>query len=182
MAKNPAKKSARTSTSRASAKKATKKTAARSAKPATKKAAAKAVRPAKKPATRKAPAPEATARAVAALAAGGGKLAQRHAAIWATILSIPPGRVATYGQVADLAGFRKQPRLTAQALAHVPDGMKLPWYRVISASGKSSLPGSAGQREQQRRLEAEGVLFDARGRVDFAVYRWRPRRVAPVVE
>ncbi|MGH8443792.1 MAG: MGMT family protein, partial [Solimonas sp.] len=106
----------------------------------------------------------------------------RHAAIWAMIQNIPRGKVATYGQVADMSGFRKQPRLTAQALAHVPDGMNLPWYRVISASGRSSLPGAAGQREQQRRLEAEGVKFDARSRVDFELYRWRPRGDAPVLD
>lgn len=109
-------------------------------------------------------------------------LAERHAAIWATIRRIPRGKVATYGQVAELAGFVRQPRLTAQALRHVPDGMDLPWFRVISASGRSSLPGEAGQREQRRRLEAEGVIFDARGRVDFERCRWRPRGDAPVLD
>ncbi|WP_020647873.1 MGMT family protein [Solimonas variicoloris] len=131
--------------------------------------AAGPLRPATAPASRAALAPPPT-------------LAARHAAIWATIRRIPRGKVATYGQVADLAGFARQPRLTAQALRHVPDGMDLPWYRVISASGRSSLPGEAGQREQRRRLEAEGVIFDARGRVDFERCRWRPRGDAPVLD
>lgn len=102
--------------------------------------------------------------------------------IWATIRRIPLGRVATYGQVAAEAGFPKRPRLTAQALAHVPPGMEIPWYRVINAQGRIAIPeGSRGHREQQRRLRAEGVKFEGK-RVDLETYRWQPRSAAPVLD
>lgn len=108
--------------------------------------------------------------------------AERHARIWAVIKRIPRGRVATYGQVAAEAGFVKQPRLTAQALRHAPDELKLPWYRVINAQGKLSFPlDSDGYKRARTRLEAEGVVF-VRGKIDFEIYRWRPRSAAPVLD
>ncbi|NGY06470.1 MGMT family protein [Solimonas terrae] len=107
---------------------------------------------------------------------------QRHARIWAVIKRIPRGRVATYGQVAAEAGFVKQPRLTAQALRHAPDTLELPWYRVINAQGKLSFPlDSEAYRRARSQLEAEGVIF-VRGKVDFEIYRWRPRSAAPVLD
>ncbi|NKF21127.1 MGMT family protein [Solimonas marina] len=102
--------------------------------------------------------------------------------IWAVIARIPAGRVATYGQVAAEAGFPKQPRRTAQALRVVPDGMTLPWYRVINAQGKLSFePDSEGYRRARQQLEAEGVVF-VRGKVDFERYRWRPRSASPLLD
>lgn len=102
--------------------------------------------------------------------------------IWATIERIPRGCVATYGQVADVAGYVRRPRLTAQALRQVPDGREVPWFRVINAQGRIAIPASTrGHREQLRRLEAEGVKFE-NGRVDLARYRWRPRSEAPVID
>lgn len=102
--------------------------------------------------------------------------------IWATIRRIPLGRVATYGQIATEAGFPKRPRLTAQALAHVPPGMEIPWYRVINAQGRIAIPeGSRGHREQKQRLQREGVKFDGK-RVDLETYRWQPRSTAPLLD
>lgn len=102
--------------------------------------------------------------------------------IWATIERIPAGRVATYGQIADVAGYVRRPRLTAQALRHVPDGREIPWFRVINAQGRIAIPpNTRGYREQQRRLEAEGVVF-VKGRVDLSRFRWRPRSEAPVID
>ena len=105
-----------------------------------------------------------------------------NARIWATIKRIPKGRVATYGQIAAEAGFPRQPRRTAYALRVVPDGMNLPWYRVINAQGKLSFePGSQGYKLARRSLEAEGVVF-VRDKIDFEVYRWKPRSAAPVLD
>lgn len=102
--------------------------------------------------------------------------------IWATIERIPAGRVATYGQIADVAGYVRRPRLTAQALRHVPDGREVPWFRVINAQGRIAIPANTrGYREQQRRLEAEGVEF-VKGRIDLSRFRWRPRSEAPVID
>lgn len=107
---------------------------------------------------------------------------QRHARIWAVIKRIPRGKVATYGQVAAEAGFVKQPRLTAQALRHAPDELRLPWYRVINAQGKLSFEAdSDAYRRARSQLEAEGVVF-VRNKIDFARYRWQPRSMAPVID
>ncbi|HEY9547639.1 MAG TPA: MGMT family protein [Solimonas sp.] len=107
---------------------------------------------------------------------------ERHARIWAVIKRIPRGKVATYGQVAAEAGFVKQPRLTAQALRHAPDELKLPWYRVINAQGKLSFDvDSESYRRARSQLEAEGVVF-GRDKIDFARYRWQPRSMAPVLD
>jgi methylated-DNA-protein-cysteine methyltransferase-like protein len=111
-----------------------------------------------------------------------GKLQEDFEKIWATIRRVPLGRVATYGQIAAEAGFVKRPRLTAQALAHVPPGMEIPWHRIINAQGKSSMPeGSRGNREQLKRLKNEGVKI-VKGKIDLEVYRWRPRSLAPLLD
>lgn len=87
---------------------------------------------------------------------------------------IPCGCVATYGQIADLAGLGKAARQVGRALRHAPPDTQLPWHRVINASGRISLPrDSDGYREQRQRLQAEGIVF--RGSViDLKKYRWEP--------
>ena len=97
--------------------------------------------------------------------------------IYAVVRRIPPGRVATYGQVATLAGVAGQARLVGYALNALPDGTPLPWHRVINAQGRvSARAGEPGGSVLQRlRLEREGVEFDARGRVSLERFGWRPR-------
>jgi methylated-DNA-protein-cysteine methyltransferase-like protein len=84
--------------------------------------------------------------------------------------------VATYGQIAALAGLAGHARQVGYALSALEDD-RVPWHRVINARGEISPRGltSDGRGEQRRRLEAEGVDFDERGRVSLARYRWRPR-------
>ena len=96
--------------------------------------------------------------------------------IWSTVRRIPRGRVASYGQVAALAGLPGQARLVGYAL-HAALGDALPWHRVVNALGALSLARTdgAGAITQRLRLEGEGVRLDARGRVDLARHRWRPR-------
>ena len=102
--------------------------------------------------------------------------------IRAVIRRIPRGCVATYGQVAREAGFPKRPRLTGQVLGKTPNSAKLPWFRVINAQGKISLPPkSPGYREQKKRLEAEGVVV-LKGKIDLERYKWKPRSDAPVID
>lgn len=94
--------------------------------------------------------------------------------IWDTIREIPPGRVASYGQVAEIAGIPRGARLTAYALRKAPKGHNLPWYRVITASGRIAFPrGSRGYVEQRDRLMMEGVAVVG-GKVDMQAYRWQP--------
>jgi len=100
--------------------------------------------------------------------------------IYAVVVRIPRGRVATYGQVAKLAGLPGHARQVGYALHAVDEERSLPWQRVINAKGEVSLRSEVGYEHIQRQLlEREGVCFDERGRVDLDRYRWRPRRVAP---
>ncbi|HEY6098015.1 MAG TPA: MGMT family protein, partial [Anaeromyxobacter sp.] len=92
------------------------------------------------------------------------------------VARIPRGRVATYGQVARLAGAPGQARLVGYALAALPDGSSLPWHRVVNARGEISPRRDGGPSRLQRvRLERERVRFDERGAIPLAELRWRPR-------
>jgi methylated-DNA-protein-cysteine methyltransferase-like protein len=90
--------------------------------------------------------------------------------IWNAIAAIPRGRVASYGAIAARAGLPGRARLVGRALGLVPDGMELPWHRVLRSSGQIAFPpGSRGFREQSKRLKAEGV--DVRnGKVPLASF------------
>lgn len=90
---------------------------------------------------------------------------------------IPRGRVATYGQVARLAGFPRHARLVGYALHALLHGSRVPWQRVINARGQVSpraLPGWEGL--QLRLLEREGVRCDRRGWIPLTRYQWKARR------
>ena len=80
--------------------------------------------------------------------------------IYSVVARIPRGRVATYGQVAKLAGVPNGARQVGYALAALRSGHRLPWHRVVNSQGKISFPpDSAGFQEQKSRLEDEGVVF-----------------------
>lgn len=98
-----------------------------------------------------------------------------HERIYAVVRSIPEGKVATYGQVAALAGMPRHARLVGYALHALPDGSDVPWQRVINARGEVSPRHEAGRDHYQRfRLEEEGVVFSLAGRVDLKRHRWDP--------
>ena len=97
--------------------------------------------------------------------------------IYRVVRRIPPGRVATYGQVAEVAGLGGQARLVGYALHALAGDDAVPWHRVLNAQGRISIHGlSAASVTQRLRLEQEGVRFDARGRVRLDEYQWQPRR------
>ena len=102
-----------------------------------------------------------------------------HARIHEVVRRIPRGRVATYGQIALLAGLGRQARLVGYALNALPRGTVVPWHRVINARGRISARAGepAGSVIQRLRLESEGVEFDARGQVPLERFRWKPRGV-----
>ena len=116
------------------------------------------------------------AREVAPARAAAGAAQGSWARIYAVVRRIPLGRVATYGQVAELAGLPGQARLVGYALAGLGDHDRVPWHRVINAQGRVSARGSGpgGTVLQRLRLEAEGVAFGAGGRVSLERYRWAP--------
>jgi len=90
------------------------------------------------------------------------------------VASIPRGYVATYGQIADLAGCGKAARMVGRSLGKAPAKMNLPWHRVINASGRISLPvDSKGYIKQRQRLLSEGVIFRGQ-RIDLKTFQWQP--------
>lgn len=96
--------------------------------------------------------------------------------IWAVAAKIPRGRVATYGQVARLAGLPNQARLAGYALHALPARSPVPWHRVVNAKGEVSprRDGSEHHVLQRVLLEKERVRFDRNGRLDLAALRWEP--------
>lgn len=89
------------------------------------------------------------------------------------IKSIPRGKVATYGQLAAMAGNPRGARQVVRVLVAKSGKEGLPWHRVINSKGTISLTG-AGFDEQKALLEAEGVAADERGAIDMNEYQWRP--------
>jgi methylated-DNA-protein-cysteine methyltransferase related protein len=93
----------------------------------------------------------------------------------AIILSIPPGRVASYGQIAGIAGSPGAARQVARVLHSMSRTLRLPWHRVINSRGSISLPRGAGFEKQRALLRAEGVPVRDDGTVDVRRHRWVPR-------
>lgn len=89
------------------------------------------------------------------------------------VSSIPPGRVATYGQVAREAGLGRRARFVGRVMARLPAGSAVPWHRVLCAGGRLAFgPDTESYRRQRARLEQEGVRFRGAG-VDLERHRWR---------
>ena len=96
--------------------------------------------------------------------------------IYSVVRRIPRGRVATYGQVASLAGLAGHARQVGYALNALPDATAVPWHRVVNAAGRISVRAAPGGELVQRLLlEKEGVRLDARGRIPLDRLRWQPR-------
>ena len=98
--------------------------------------------------------------------------------IYAVVRRVPRGKVATYGQIAMLAGLEGQARQVGYAMAAVPSSSAVPWHRIINAQGRVSMrsTGTGSTVVQQQLLEREGVVFDGGGRVSLSRFRWNPRR------
>ncbi len=92
--------------------------------------------------------------------------------IWHTVALVPRGYVATYGQIARLAGLGRNARLVGYALHRTPDELKIPWHRIVNARGKISLPYENGKYDLQRQLlEREGIVFENHT-IDLNRFRW----------
>jgi methylated-DNA-protein-cysteine methyltransferase related protein len=97
-------------------------------------------------------------------------------AIYAVVRSIPRGKVATYGELAELAGIPSGHRVAARAMRLCPE--RLPWQRVIGKKdarrGQISIEDPEHAVLQRALLESEGVVFDANGFISLAQFGWRP--------
>ena len=100
------------------------------------------------------------------------RVASAYERIYALVAQIPPGRVSTYGQLARIEG-RCTARMVGYAMAAVPEGRALPWHRVVNGRGSvSERRGGGGTSQQEALLRADGLLFDARGRLDLGRVAW----------
>ena len=101
----------------------------------------------------------------------------RYERVYAVVRRIPRGRVATYGQVAMLAGLPGQARFVGYALAALPTRSAVAWQRVVNAQGRVSPRGHGSECEalQKAMLRREGVRFGREGAIALAIYQWRPR-------
>jgi len=90
------------------------------------------------------------------------------------VKQIPKGRVATYGQIAFIAGTQN-PRLVGFALATLKEDTKVPWFRVINSKGKISFnEEDDGFQIQYSLLENEGIIFDANNGINLEQFGWKP--------
>jgi methylated-DNA-protein-cysteine methyltransferase-like protein len=97
---------------------------------------------------------------------------QFKAIVWQTMAAIPPGKVATYGQIASLSGYPGHARGVGHILKKLPPETLLPWHRVINAKGEIALPaGSEGHQMQKQRLEQEGIHFQD-DKIRLRLYQW----------
>jgi methylated-DNA-protein-cysteine methyltransferase-like protein len=93
--------------------------------------------------------------------------------IYSVITEIPEGKVATYGQIARLAGLPGRARQVGYALRVLPDDFGVPWHRVVNARGEISRRSAGGGAFAQRALlEAEGIEFDTAGGLALETYQW----------
>jgi methylated-DNA-protein-cysteine methyltransferase-like protein len=91
--------------------------------------------------------------------------------IYDVVRQVPAGRVTTYGQVAAIVGRSVDARVVGYAMAGLTSDLDVPWQRVINSQGKISLTGRSAEAQHQM-LEAEGIVFDADGRVDLDICGW----------
>jgi len=92
--------------------------------------------------------------------------------IYEVVGQIPPGKVATYGQIAKIVGFCT-PRMVGYAMAALPHGRDVPWQRVINHKGEISARSRGdGAQRQRGLLRAEGIRFDRKGRINLKKVRW----------
>ncbi|MEB3162712.1 MAG: MGMT family protein [Prochlorothrix sp.] len=99
--------------------------------------------------------------------------------IYAVVRQIPPGQVASYGQIATLAGLPGRARLVGYALFRVTlPSTDIPWHRVINAKGEvSHSPQRRGTDYIQAQMLAdEGIEFDPKGRISWQRYGWQPEQ------
>jgi methylated-DNA-protein-cysteine methyltransferase-like protein len=92
--------------------------------------------------------------------------------VYRLVQRVPPGKVTSYGAVARMLEHPHAARTVGWAMHSIPQGMDVPWWRVINSKGYVSLSGQEGASLQRELLEAEGVEFDERGFVDWERFGW----------
>ncbi len=103
---------------------------------------------------------------------------EKHKKIWQTVQAIPYGKVACYGQIADLAGLPGRARLVGKALGAAPKqgwrDQAVPWHRVINAQGKISFAANSEHFQQQKKLLQDEQVVVIAGKVKLSDFQWQP--------
>ncbi|MFA3790890.1 MGMT family protein [Aliiglaciecola sp. SL4] len=99
---------------------------------------------------------------------------QYHQQIWNTVLQIPVGRVASYGQIADLAGLPGRARLVGKALGYAPDSLQVPWHRVLRSDGNIAFPAQSEKSNLQIGLLQQENVAVFNNRVKLKTFQWQP--------
>ncbi|MGL4500054.1 MAG: MGMT family protein [Planktothrix sp.] len=97
--------------------------------------------------------------------------------IYEIVYQVPFGKVATYGQIAELANLSNKARLVGYALYKIPlETTDIPWHRVINAKGEisHSIWRKGTDYLQRSRLESEGIKFNSQGKINLSEYLWKP--------
>jgi len=94
--------------------------------------------------------------------------------IWQTVAVIPKGKVASYGQIADLAGLPGRARLVGKALGLAPKEMRLPWFRVLRSNGQLAFSKESPSAQKQKGLLQQEEVVVLNNRVKIANFGWQP--------
>lgn len=104
-----------------------------------------------------------------------GKTTSFHQRVITVIKKVPRGKVATYGQVAAIAGNSRAARQVVRVLHSSSDKEQLPWHRVINSKGSISLKPGRGYEMQRAMLADEGIVFNLDDTIDLKRFQWTPR-------
>lgn len=111
------------------------------------------------------------------------RIRQLYARIYAVVRRIPPGRVATYGQIAELAGIPGGARVAGAALKACAPGDRVPWQRVIGKAGhkrgRIAIHDPVGAAIQRGLLSKEGIRMSDSGHIDLEAFGWLPHATRP---
>ncbi len=94
--------------------------------------------------------------------------------IWDTVAAVPKGKVASYGQIADLAGLPGRARLVGKSLKLAPRKLNLPWYRIVRSNGQLAFEKGSENAERQKGLLQQEEVVVLNNRVKLVQYGWQP--------
>jgi methylated-DNA-protein-cysteine methyltransferase-like protein len=98
----------------------------------------------------------------------------QYTKIWRTVQLIPLGKVASYGQIADLAGLPRRARLVGKSLGYVPKDMDVPWHRVLRSNGQIAFSTGSEQSQKQTGLLQQEDVTVFNNRVKLNLFQWQP--------
>jgi O-6-methylguanine DNA methyltransferase len=99
-------------------------------------------------------------------------MSQFYQKIYEIVQKVPFGKVASYKQIAVLAGSPLAARQVGYAMAALPPGSSVPWHRIINSRGEIPIKDPAGAKAQRQRLLLEGIAFNSNGRINLDTFGW----------